>query len=238
MFFNRKSKLNEDRLNSYTNYVLSIIDGHSMMKYTDLQKINGINKVHKILLSSVQQKIFEAVSDSTHPIDSYPERYFFDNWSVPDCNYCHTNYRKRTIATLENPITVYLNTDPVLSFPWDKDRLSTLQYIGYRTNKPFENRPLNHKMTFFYPINIFLVYNGMHSIFAGIYDRSNYASANQIVNMSSFYQHYYFDGTHFRHYTCNKIIDTPKYVELGILYELGRIYLNKNVDFHTYYKII
>lgn len=93
MFSKRKSKINEARLKSYKDYVLSIIEDKYMIKRTEHEKLNGINKVHKILLSSMQQKIFENVSDSTHPIDNYPNRYFFDRWTIPNCKYCSTNFK-------------------------------------------------------------------------------------------------------------------------------------------------
>lgn len=246
MFFKTKQrKLNEElffknkqRLESYIAYAQDLIVDDPYESLNQKEKMNGLNKIHKILISSIQQKIFENVISSPHPIDSYrSDRYFFDSWTVPNCPFCQTKYEGRTITTLKNPIKVFLNTDPVLSFPWNKDRLSTLQYIGYRTNKPFINHSTNHKMTYFYPINVFLVYNGMHSIFAGIYDRAHYSYSNQMIDISLFYKYYFFDGTNFRHYDCNKIINTPDYLEIGILYELGRIYLDMKIDFSSYYNL-
>lgn len=233
----RKQKTNEDRMHYYICYINEIIEGEQLLKLTREQKINGINKVNKILLSSIQQKIFEDTIKSKTPNNKDFSYYFFNTGITPNCYHCGNIPRVETTFTLENPLKVILNIDPLISFPWNRDRLTTLQYIGYRTNRPFKHDRLNHKMNYIFPVNIFSVYNGMHSSFAGLYDLSTFTYANQVRDISDFYNHFYFDGTHFRHYTCNKIIDTPDFSEFGILYELGRIYLDKNIDFFSYYEL-
>ncbi|USI64641.1 hypothetical protein LMK05_07270 [Lactococcus petauri] len=140
---NKNEKKNELRLKHYQSLTHNLLK-NNILPLTPEEKINGVNKINKILISSVQQRIFErGVLKNDFSYNHYDHRYFFETSGVvPECPSCGEIESEENHHSLKNPIIFYPNADPLLSFPWNQSRIDTLQYIGFRTGHPLKIPPI------------------------------------------------------------------------------------------------
>lgn len=145
---------------------------------------------------------------------------------------------KVEIKKLDNPISVSNATAPVLTELWEARRIidsinnigkdveipKTLRGIKNKTTNEFEYHSTNHMASYIYPLGITLVWNGNHSIYAGMVKGEGTFKATQVSDVSRQYDAMYFDGT----YLVDELEgDKAKvYFEIGALFEIGRLLLD------------
>lgn len=146
-------------------------------------------------------------------------------------------------TTIENAnnckVKIVLGEDAILTFPWNISRLEdALMDIGTDNNRWVEQRS-NHEATLYTPIGVTVINNGNHSVASGIFKSVGELTVYQgermqIVDLSEYYDEIVFNGLEFVHSETNEVIYTPKVVELGYLFEVGRIIKQHQINYIDY----
>jgi hypothetical protein len=115
---------------------------------------------------------------------------------------------------------VDLAKECVLVFPWHREKMrESIKNIG---RNEFVYQKTNHKAYYFSPINICFVYNGMHSIAAGVGFKRGYIEADE-YDVSKLYDHVYTDGLCWYNSHNNQKLDDLLDFRIGIIYEISRM---------------
>lgn len=139
---------------------------------------------------------------------------------------------EKIVVVRQKPdIKIKLGKDPVLAFPWSKERLEN-SLIKYGTEShTWEEFPFNHDVHLCIPLGLSLVMGGNHSITSGIFKVVGEVSVKELYDISKLYDYVEFNGVDFVHKDSKKSIYTCKFSELGYLFEIGRVIRNKGVVF-------
>lgn len=116
-----------------------------------------------------------------------------------------------------------LGRDSVLPTCWHPSSIiHALGNIGKsRRNGDWRQDP-NHLLIWWYPLNIFWVGGGNHSITQGIILAEGEIKPKEGYDLSDLYQYIQFDGTQWLDRHSGKKLGTPRYKELGYVFEIGR----------------
>ncbi len=122
-------------------------------------------------------------------------------------------------------INVDLSKDAILVCAWNKRRfIEALKNIGENVCNSFKFDKMNHMSTYIYPIGVTVVFNGNHSVVTGILKGEGMIQANQTYDLVPTYEYMYFDGVYFRNKSNDAILYKVKRFEIGVLYEIGRVF--------------
>lgn len=141
-----------------------------------------------------------------------------------------------TVISYNPPLKSSLNfKSPILSLPWKITSLcncfSTIGGASY----PFQENKASHSPnTLIHPLNTIHISNGRHSMLVGVLEGTGTITIDQIFDISESYHSVYFDGTYFRFKKGNKILRKAPIVEIGIMYEVGRLAMENNLIFHHF----
>lgn len=194
----------------------------------NLTRINAINKLIRILSLNIQENIISHVLNSEYS-------YFFESvLTKPElyCCKCNTSIScSYNIYRPERPISFDLSINPVISPCWNSDRLiCALGNIGPHI-RPFSFDKLNHfSSILIMPINLLIIGNGFHSSTSGIYDTNAIYHPEYILDISNWYKTIHFNGIAFYHSACNRLLYSPEQKEIGIIYEIGRLLIENNLN--------
>lgn len=123
-----------------------------------------------------------------------------------------------------------LATDVVILQAWNDARLTNaLSNIGTNVENPFVYDEKNHFASYIYPLGITIIDNGNHSILSGVLKGEGLIYPNQIYDITEQYELAYFDGTSYREKDTNKIIQEVGRFELGAVFEIGRLLVEKGI---------
>jgi len=119
---------------------------------------------------------------------------------------------------------VDLAKECVLVFPWHRGRMrDNIKNIG---RNEFQYDKFNHKAYYFSPVNICFVYNGMHSITAGIGFKKGYIEAAE-YDVTKLFEHVYTDGLYwYNRHNNQKLEDELFDFRIGVIYEISKIKYN------------
>ena len=113
----------------------------------------------------------------------------------------------------------------VLPWPWNDKRLTDcFMYIGTKNN-PWRFDPINHNIALYKPFNVGFVGGGNHSLATGIVKGCGIVERYELVDMRGIYEFLYCDGLHYRAKESNAIIHNVPIMELGAIFEIGRLML-------------
>lgn len=131
---------------------------------------------------------------------------------------------KATLVPQDRLPTAKLGRDIVLPTCWHpSSSLGLLGFIGPEPGRrPWKLDPLNHRLTWWYPLNIFSVAGGNHSIAMGILAAEGELTATSGFDMSGLLPSVAFDGHNWIEPETGKMLGTPRYREFGYLFEIGR----------------
>lgn len=117
-----------------------------------------------------------------------------------------------------------LGRDIVLPTCWSHTSMMKLGSIGEGRNRKDSSwtQDINHKLHYWYPMNIFWVDGGNHSITQGILIAEGMVTAIEGYDLSELYSYVRFDGEYWVDSVSGESIGTPRYKELGYVYEIGR----------------
>lgn len=189
-------------------------------KLTTLVLMNGRDNIYL-----KKYKWFNTVEAYMNPIDRIFLGEKFSNAKL----YTNTNL---SISNARDPIVTHL---------WNATRLSdairnigkgmvnkSFSEIGMKKENAFKYDDINHKGEFIYPLGVTNIYNGNHSISAGLNKSEGHIIIDEVVDISYLYDEYVFDG---RYFINNKTGEKEEiYFEFGALFEIGRLLLsNKHV---------
>ncbi|MGO4038136.1 DUF6710 family protein [Staphylococcus pseudintermedius] len=177
--------------------------------------MNGVGNVH-----IKNGKWFNTVSAYMNPIDNI---------------FLQGKFSESNLYTGVN-LKIYNDRDPIVTHVWNSDRLANaIRNIGkgmidkrymnidIKKEHAFKYDELNHKGEYIYPLGITNIYNGNHSISAGLNKSEGNVIIDEIVDISDLYDRYKFDGK----YLINR--ETGKkdqiYFEFGVIFEIGRLLL-------------
>ncbi|MBP2071393.1 hypothetical protein J2Z80_000907 [Thermoanaerobacterium butyriciformans] len=113
-----------------------------------------------------------------------------------------------------------LSNECVLVFPWHREKMrESIKNIG---RNEFIYQKNNHKAYYFSPVNICFVYNGMHSIAAGVGFKKGHIKATE-YDVSKLYDHVYTDGVWWYNRHSNQRLDDLLDFRIGIIYEISKM---------------
>ncbi len=231
MFFEKnKIAARERELKSILNIAQSFIDKSSASDECTSQPIyRYINAIGLSVLQKLLMQLF--TGQKVDRIDSL----FFDL-----CRYYQIDnqtYAMLYTKTDDNRnVEISLKDDLVIPVAWNISRfVENLSRIGSDCDNPFMFKSNNHMSTLFLPIGVTLVRNGNHSILSGIIKREGIIFPTEVIDLSTLYDSFMFDGTYYRDMKSNKIIRKVAYFELGVIYEIGRLLTKNNIKFKPEY---
>lgn len=117
-----------------------------------------------------------------------------------------------------------LGRDNLLPTSWHPSSIvDSIGQIGEGRKYGSWTKDSNHKLTFMYPLNIYWVDGGNHSITVGIILAEGYILPSVGYNLSALYPHVFFDGERWVDTKTGEKIGKPRYKELGYVFEIGRL---------------
>lgn len=231
MFFEKNRITARDReLKSILKLAQSIIDKSSISGECTSQPIyRYINTIGSSVLQKLLIQLF--TGQKVDCIDNL----FFDL-----CRYYkieNKTYAIRCTETEDNKnVEISLKDDLVIPVAWNTSRfVDNLTRIGSDCDNPFLFKSFNHMSMLFLPIGVTIVHNGNHSILSGIIKREGVIFPTEVIDLSTLYDSFMFDGTYYRDMKSNKIIRKVAYFELGVIYEIGRLLIKNNIAFKPEY---
>lgn len=197
----------------------------------NLQTENDLN-VLKQKGDRIKYNVKPNKKDSFHYTSAY--FHFFE--------YIIRNYRliNKKDFKLKDPLDIELSKTPLISGVWRDDRLlSAYANIGcdvqeknnYLVELPkgfkLETRNFkqdnNHLGAYVYPLGFVYVFNGNHSVNAGLIKSEGTLAIDEVYDLTGMYDEYEFDGTYFINKETNEHEKIP--FNMGALFEIGRVML-------------
>lgn len=133
--------------------------------------------------------------------------------------------------------------DPILTQVWNTESIvRTISNIGsgmmnkhyynsgIEKENTFKYQETNHMAQYFYPLGITKLYNGHHSVFAGMNKGEGHIKIKEVFDVSYLYDLFDFDGTYLHDRETNE--KHKIYFELGALFEIGRVLLDHSEVFN------
>ena len=183
------------------------------------KRIDITNYMLKLIKTDLQAEFFSTViySDYKHHllrnISHLLPLYFYDNNGTKISTYdlCNANDKR---------VSVDLANDCIFALPWNVNRLFE-NYINLK-NKDFVFHPKNHLAYYIKQFDLCYVYNGNHSIAAGVYHRKGTIEA-EYCDISPLFTHVDTDGSAwYNKHTREKISELFDF-RYGLLFEIARI---------------
>jgi hypothetical protein len=197
------------------------------------QKTNGIYALHDL------QKLVMRPIQSIHMMDAYKKPFNSAIDSLDDCN----NFGLNRIPSIENKGVIEylwkdcrlpddkiplarLGSDIVLPTCWHSNSIIDLiGQFGEHRGQTVWKQDLNHKLIWWYPLNIFWVSGGNHSIAQGILNAEGCVKPKYGYDLSPVYEHVKFDGENWIDEKSGVKLGSPRYKEIGYVFEIGRLIL-------------
>lgn len=124
---------------------------------------------------------------------------------------------------VENAPAALLGRDAILPTCWSPASImNTLGVIGTGLKCGPWLQELNHSVTWWYPMNIYWVLGGNHSIAQGVLRAEGAVQPDDAYDLSGLFPHLSFDGETWIDSKSGTAIGKPRYKELGYVYEIGR----------------
>ncbi len=130
--------------------------------------------------------------------------------------------------------TANLSVDPVLPWPWKRERLiGTITNIGKgRLNGPWKEDKMNYRLHLILPIGIFEVTGGNHSISIGLLQSTGTIATKTVEDISEVYNYVFFNGQHYiRKFDKAIISEKEENFELGAIFEIGRLMKEHSISY-------
>ena len=131
----------------------------------------------------------------------------------------------------ETTFRLDLSRDVVVPAAWHRHRLiSALAHIGASKRSGPWRPDQNHAVELVLPFGLGRVHGGNHSITAAIADGEGWVPASA-CDVSPAYEHVRYDGKRFIRTHDGQVLSAPHEEEPGILFEIGRLMLEMNVEY-------
>lgn len=177
------------------------------------------------LLDFLMNAIKEDLKTDVFTTILYSEEHFSTNLSryqfFPYRYYDKKGYAHELEDDCEPTRTVDLTNDCVLVMPWNRKRLSNAIKNIAKTN--FEYHPNNHMAIYYTHMDICYVFNGLHSVSAGIGHKKGEIKAKE-VDVSKLFNHLHTNGKEWINSHTGKPYDTKVFdFRFAILYEVAKM---------------
>jgi len=134
--------------------------------------------------------------------------------------YYDDNNIMQSIITKSDFKDIDLSKDCVFALPWKLESvINTIKNISYNE---FEYMKNNHKSYYFKPVDICYVYNGIHSISAGM----NYKKGiikSRVCDITPLFNHIWTDGAYWYNVHTNEVKDELFDFRAGLLFEVTKM---------------
>lgn len=211
---------NQLKLKHYLEFANNILDKSE----NEQEKFTGLLHLQKHLSLLIQTTLIDnVIKNPSKEVNKFDIFEFFLDLSSKNSS---------CIPPLKNNLNFRM---PVLFIPWKIRSLSGCFATIGGTSKPFqESKSSHYPNILIFPLNTIYISNGRHSMIVGILEGTETITIDHILDISFSYQTVYFDGTYFRLKEGNKILKKMPLVEIGIMYEIGRLIFSNNLtlDFH------
>lgn len=196
---------------------------------------NGAHALHdlqKLVLRPIQSiHMLDAYTKPWHSaIDSIDDYLNFGLNRLPTKDEGMVDYLWNTCRLPDETLpTARLGSDIVLPTCWHPSSIMDLiGRFGEHRGQMSWKQDFNHKIVWWYPLNIYWVHGGNHSIAQGILNAEGQIKPKEGYDLSSFYDVVKFDGENWIDTTSGARLGTPRYKEIGYVYEIGRYILKIN----------
>lgn len=179
-----------------------------------------------LLLDFVMDSIRTDLQYDTLTTILYSEEHFKERLPVlflPYYYYNEKGERLETYVEQEESYKVNLSKDCVIVLPWNRHRLR--DSIKNISSNPFKYDKINHFAYYYTSMDVCYVYNGLHSITAGIVHRKGEILA-QPIEVEAVFRHLDTDGEAWINTHTKEKYDEVFDFRFAILYELARIKYN------------
>lgn len=198
-------------------------------EFADCGNKHALEDLQRLVLRPIQSRhMVDAYLKEDHKaVDSFHEWNHIGLYMIPSLQKTFIDHVLEHRLDKETLPTAKLGRDIVLPTCWHPSSImNVLGNIGEgRKSSPWEQDP-NHKLHYWFPLNIFWVGGGNHSITQGIVLAEGEVKACEGYNLSKLYQHVRFDGEHWIDLHDGVKLGTPRYRELGYVYEIGRFLID------------
>ncbi len=187
--------------------------------------INGLLDLQRLIIRPVQSKhMADAYLKNNHCAISEINPYTdFGLYGIPSLQKSFFDFLRAQKIHNEKLPTASLGRDIVLPTCWNDTRIiSNIGQYGSRKNSKPWKQDANHQLTWWFPLNVFWVVGGNHSITQGIVLCEGAVKAEDGADLSKLYEYVKFNGFNWIDTQLNKVIGKPRYKEFGYLYEIGR----------------
>lgn len=236
VLYHAKCLLDESKVFDYP-------QNHPIFSYirTLIMKVQTENDLNVIRQNS--DRIYYDIDSENRSELNYSDIYF----RFLDDNIRDYYLWNQTSFELDNTIEIELGRMPILSKVWRADRLvDSLSFIGsdvvrknnYLVDLPsgYEMERMNFKQdnnhigAYQYPLGFVYIYNGNHSVNAGIMKGEGKLKIKDVHDLSGMFERYKFDGNYLKEkkgLKGSEIWDNVDKIpfELGAVFEIGRILL-------------
>ncbi|MGP3790525.1 DUF6710 family protein [Pseudomonas sp. B392_1p] len=125
-----------------------------------------------------------------------------------------------------------LGRDPIVAVPWTRARLvNALANIGFSRVMGAWRADINHRVELLLPFGLALVHGGNHSLAAGIVNAEGSVVTESVTDLSPLYAHLRYDGLSMIRTHDSSALWEPFDEELGVLFEIGRLMLERGVRY-------
>lgn len=208
----------------------------------------GTHPIYLLVKQLVNKELYDNIFQSVSTIDSENVKAFTKFDLLPNDMFDeNTNSRKGYLYKIEDDyisydefieqcrienksITIKLGYDPVLTRPWNENRLTdALCNIGKgKPHGDWKQDYHNHHSELWLPFGITFVSSGNHSITAGILNNEGEIEVTSIYNMSNVFSYIYCDGVNYFRKEDNSLLAPVSNFLLATIFEIGRL-INKQL---------
>ena len=198
-------------INAVKSYA-NVIDSIDIISYLKLIRTAIIEELasefnNKILYHG----IFE---DNEHRAAAVIPYFRWDENSVP------------YFVELENKYECDLSKDKIVSFPWHIDRF--VSAFNIVANQGFKYMPTNHRVYYFPQLNLYIAFNGLHSLGAGVATKKGIVPCVKAYDLTRMFETIHSDdGVHWVSNNGNISVDDISDFRFALIYEISKLIWEK-----------
>lgn len=137
------------------------------------------------------------------------------------------------IVKLKEYKEIDLSSDCIFALPW-RD-ISVISTINMLSEIDFQYIEGNHGALYYYPMDICYVYNGNHSISAGMHFKKGKSKAD-FCDITPLFSNVYTDGASWYNIHTNNVIEELCDFRIALLFEVAKMKYNVKIKKRSYIK--
>lgn len=212
MFFNSKRKVAKIK-KKYLNAVYAI-KGYANEINSNTNQITYLKLIRAAIIDDLASDFNNKILyDGNFKND---EHRFNNPYACSDEK--HVSYLKKIEAYYECD----LSRDRIISFPWDSERF--VSAFNSVASQGFIYIPTNHKIKYFPQLNLYIAFNGLHSLSAGVATKKGLVPCCEVYDVTRMFEAIYSeDGIHWKSESENIFADNIPDFRFALIYEVSKM---------------